>query len=96
MTKKKEEFDKWMSDQGSLNISMSPGSNLSKAQIKILKNYPEVEFAGDLPFTIQQELIQLKSFDTLQEEIDLFLGEQYSLLSRNFSDFIIRNREPAE
>ena len=93
---KKEDFDKWMNAQGNLSINMSGGSNLSNAQIKILKNYPEVEYAGDLPFTVQQELIQIKSYDTLQEEIDLFLGEQYSLLSRNFSDFIIRNREPAE
>ena len=93
---KKEDFDKWMNAQGNLSINMSGGSNLSNAQIKILKNYPEVEYAGDLPFTIQQELIQIKSFDTLQEEIDLFLGEQYSLLSRNFSDFITRNKEPTE
>jgi hypothetical protein len=87
-------FDKWMKDQGPY-VDVG-GTSLSDEQIKLLKNYPEVEFAGDLPFTIQQELIQIKSFDTLQEEIDLFLGEQYSLLSRNFSDFIIRNREPAE
>ena len=87
------DFDKWMKKQGSVTFEVD-GLKLSKEQIKLLKKYPEVEFAGDLPFNIQQEIIQLNSYDNLQEEIDAFLKDQYSFLSRNFKEFIIKNREP--
>ena len=89
---KKEEFDKWMDDQGSLNINMSGGNGLNEDQIKILRNYPECETANDLPFDVKQNVIQLNEYDNLQNEVDAFLTEQYSLLSRNFKDFITSNR----
>ncbi len=89
---KKEEFDKWMDNQGSLNINMSGGNGLNEDQIKILRNYPECETANDLPFDVQQNVIQLNEYDNLQNDVDAFLTEQYSLLSRNFKDFITSNR----
>jgi len=46
-----------------------------------------------LPFDIQQDIIALNEYDTLQNEVDAFLGYQYGLLSRNFKNFIINNRE---
>ena len=103
MTKKKEDFDKWMDEQGALNIEMPKSVLLTDAQIKILKNYPECETANDLPFNIQEEVIALNDYDNatstdgkLQNEVDAFLMNQYSLLTRNFSDFITKNREPVE
>ena len=52
--------------------------------------------ANDLPYDVQQDLIALNEDDNLQNEVDAFLENQYSLLSRNFSEFITRNREPTE
>jgi hypothetical protein len=46
------DFDKWMKRQGSVTYEVD-GLKLSKEQIKLLKKYPEVEYAGDLPFNIQ-------------------------------------------
>tara|TARA_B100000809_G_scaffold80668_1_gene78925 strand:+ start:1828 stop:2139 length:312 start_codon:yes stop_codon:yes gene_type:complete len=103
MTTKKEDFDKWMDDQGSLNISMPNNVLLTEEQIKILKKYPECETANDLPFNIQEEVIALNEYDNatstdgnLQSEVDVFLMNQYSLLTRNFQAFITKNREPVE
>jgi hypothetical protein len=88
-----EDFDKWMRKQGPKQEPMPSDYNLSDGQIKLLKEYPECETANDLPFHIQQDIIALKDYDNLQNEVDAFLGYQYSLLSRNFKDFIMNNRE---
>jgi|TARA_B100001105_G_scaffold33542_1_gene23430 hypothetical protein len=103
MTKKKEDFDKWMDEQGALNIEMPKSVLLTDAQIKILKNYPECETANDLPFNIQEEVIALNDYDNatstdgkLQNEVDAFLMNQYSLLTRNFQAFITKKKEPVE
>ena len=81
-------FDKWMKDQGPY-VDVG-GTSLSDEQIKLLKNYPEVNTANDLPFDVQQEIIKLNDYDNLQSEVDGFLANQYSLLSRNF----FKNKEP--
>ena len=87
-------FDKWMKDQGPY-VDVD-GTSLSDEQIQLLKNYPEVDTANDLPFDIQKEIIELNDYDNLQNEVDGFLANQYSLLSRTFKKFITRNREPVE
>lgn len=79
-----EDFDNWMRQQGPKPEPTPSDYNLSDGQIKLLKEYPECETANDLPFSIQQDIIALKDYDTLQNEVDAFLGYQYSLLSRNF------------
>jgi hypothetical protein len=55
-----------------------------------------VESANDLPYDVQQDLIALNEDDNLQNEVDAFLENQYSLLSRNFKEFITSTREPTE
>ena len=93
------DFDKWMNRQGKPNYV--PGTTLTDAQLRILKNYPECETANDLPFDIQEDIIDLNENDNstttdgnLQGEVDAFLMNQYGLLSRNFKDFINRNKDP--
>jgi hypothetical protein len=71
-------------------------SGLNDEQIRLLKNYPEVQSANDLPFDVQQDIIASNEYDNLQNEVDAFLENQYSLLSRNFKDFITSTREPTE
>jgi hypothetical protein len=94
---KKEDFDNWMEQQGPLQKQIKLGGlKLSDAQVKLLREYPEVEFSNDLPHSVQKQLIQLNPYDALQEECDAFLEDQYSLLSRNFKEFIMKNREPTE
>ncbi len=87
------DFDKWMKRQGTRPTT---GNVLTDEQIRILKNYPEVESANDLPYDVQQDLIALNEDDNLQNEVDAFLENQYSLLSRNFKDFITSTRKPTE
>jgi len=77
-----------------------PGTTLTDDQINILRNYPECQTANDLPYDIQQDIIALNEYDNatttdgnLQNEVDAFLENQYSLLSRNFKDFITQSRE---
>ncbi len=82
------DFDKWMKRQGT-RPSLKKTS-LNDEQIRILKNYPEVQSANDLPFNVQEDIIALNEYDELQYEVDNFLENQYSLLSRNF----FRNKEP--
>jgi hypothetical protein len=89
-----KDFDKWMKDQGPY-VDVG-GTSLSEEQVNLLKNYPECETGNDLPFNIQQDIIKLNDYDNLQNEVDAFLMNQYSLLSRTFKDFITRNREPVE
>ena len=88
-----EDFDNWMRKQGPKEEPMPSELKLSEGQIKLLKEYPECDTANDLPFDIQQDIIALNEYDTLQNEVDAFLGYQYGLLSRNFKNFIINNRE---
>ncbi len=92
------DFDKWMKGQG--QRPPIPGTTLTDDQINILRNYPECQTANDLPFDIQQDIIALNEYDNatttdgnLQNEVDAFLENQYSLLSRNFKDFITQSRE---
>ena len=82
-------FEKWMSTQGQEVEKVK--IPLTAAQIKILKEYPEVREANDLPFEVQEEIIALNEWDVgtctdenLQGEVDAFLANQYSLLTRNF------------
>ena len=82
-------FEKWMSTQGQEVDKDKP--MLTDTQIKILKEYPEVREANDLPFEVQEEIIALNEWDAatctdgnLQGEVDAFLANQYSLLTRNF------------
>ena len=82
------DFDKWMKRQGT-RPSLKKTS-LNDEQIRILKNYPEVQSANDLPFNVQEDIIALNEYDELQYEVDNFLENQYSLLSRNF----FKNKEP--
>ncbi len=89
------DFEKWMKKQGPV-IRDPSESSLTSGQIKILKEYPECQSANDLPFDIQQNIIALKDDGNLQNEVDAFLEYQYSLLSRNFRDFITKQREPTE
>jgi len=92
-----KDFEKWMKEQGPI---VDPSqSSLTDEQINILKNYPECETANDLPFDIQQMLIEANDYDSatttdgqLQNEVDAFLMYQYSLLSRNFRDYVSKNR----
>ena len=93
------DFDKWMKGQG--KRPPIPGTSLTDKQINILRNYPECQTANDLPFDIQQDIIELNDYDNatttdgnLQGEVDTFLENQYSLLSRNFREFITKHREP--
>ena len=88
-----KDFDKWMRSQGPIPYSL-PNSALTEDQIKILKEYPECQTANDLPFDIQQDIIALKEDDNLQNEVDAFLENQYSLLSRNFRDFVATKGDP--
>ena len=92
------DFDKWMKGQG--KRPPIPGTTLTDDQINILRNYPECQTANDLPYDIQQDIIALNEYDNatttdgnLQNEVDAFLENQYSLLSRNFKDFITQSRE---
>jgi len=82
-------FEKWMNLQGESVDKVKP--MLTAAQIKILKEYPEVREANDLPFEVQEEIIALNEWDVatctdgnLQGEVDAFLANQYSLVTRNF------------
>ena len=80
------DFGEWMKKQGSTPSE----SILSSAQVKILKEYPECETANDLPFDIQKMIIELNDHITsgeLQNEVDRFLMNQYSLLSRKFREY---------
>lgn len=95
------DFDKWMQKQGP-PIKDPSESTLLPSQIKMLKEYPECKTANDLPFDIQQDIIELNEYDNatttdgnLQSEVDAFLEYQYSLLSRNFRDFINKDKEKA-
>jgi hypothetical protein len=91
-----KDFDKWMKRVGPIESDIED-TKLSPAQIKILKEYPECETANDLPFIIQKDIIALnKDGETaeLQNEVDNFLGYQYSLLSRNFRDFVATKGDP--
>jgi len=88
------DFDKWMKSQGTRPSLKNSG--LNDDQIRLLKNYPEVQSANDLPFEVQQDIIALNEYDNLQNEVDAFLENQYSLLSRKFKDFITSTREPTE
>ena len=92
------DFDKWMQKQGP-PIKDPSESTLLPSQIKMLKEYPECKTANDLPFDIQQDIIELNEYDNatttdgnLQSEVDAFLEYQYSLLSRNFRDFIKQDK----
>ncbi|MBC8429156.1 MAG: hypothetical protein H8D95_01070 [Candidatus Endolissoclinum sp.] len=94
------DFDKWMQKQGP-PIKDPSESTLLPSQIKMLKEYPECKTANDLPFDIQQDIIELNEYDNatttdgnLQSEVDAFLEYQYSLLSRNFRDFINAHKDP--
>ena len=96
-----KDFDKWFSNQGKtvedslddLTIYESPKkvkTMLTEAQSTILKEYPEVREANDLPFDVQEEIIALNEWDNatctdgnLQGEVDAFLANQYSLVTRN-------------
>ena len=95
------DFDKWMKKQGPVYTDPSE-STLTEGQIKMLKEYPECKTANDLPFDIQQDIIELNEYDNatttdgnLQGQVDAFLEYQYSLLSRNFRDFINKDKEKA-
>ena len=95
------DFEKWMKKQGPV-IRDPSESSLTSGQIKILKEYPECQSANDLPFDIQEMVIDLNDYDNatttdgrLQAEVDAFLEYQYSLLSRNFRDFINKDKEKA-
>ena len=88
------DFDKWMKAQGSMPDL--GGLKLSEEQVKVLKNYPEARDANDLPFDVQQKVIGLKVYDNLQNEVDAFLENQYTLLSRKFKEHIIKSRKPIE
>jgi len=82
------DFDKWMKRQGTRPSLKKTG--LNDEQVRILKNYPEVQSANDLPFDVQEDIIALNEYDELQYEVDNFLENQYSLLTRNF----FKNKEP--
>ena len=87
-------FEKWMKEQ------VPPSENFMKSlrartttlieeQLTILRNYPECETANDLPFDIQEKIIDINENDNstttdgnLQGEVDAFLMNQYSLVSR--------------
>ena len=91
------DFGEWMKKQGSTPSE----SILSSAQVKILKEYPECETANDLPFDIQEMIIEFNDYDNattidgqLQNEVDAFLMNQYSLLSRKFKEHVKNSREP--
>jgi|TARA_B110000438_G_C15659044_1_gene583026 hypothetical protein len=91
-----KDFDKWMKRVGPIKSDIED-SKLTTAQIKILKEYPECQTANDLPFDIQQDIIKLNEgadSSELQSEVDAFLGYQYSLLSRNFRDFVATKGDP--
>mgnify|MGYP000011646778 FL=1 len=94
------DFEKWFNNQGKsvkdslddLTIYESPKNKpmLTEAQITVLKEYPEVSEANDLPFDVQEEIISLNEWDNatctdgnLQGEVDAFLANQYSLVTRN-------------
>jgi len=74
------DFDAWFNNQGATVIV--PGE-LTLDQIAILREYPEVSSANDLPFDIQQKIIDLNEFDALQGVCDAFLAYQYSLVTTN-------------
>jgi len=81
------DFNAWMNDQG--KRPTQPGTTLNEEQLAILGNYPECETANDLPFDIQEKILDLNDLDNatttdgnLQGEVDAFLMNQYSLLSR--------------
>jgi|TARA_B110000914_G_scaffold75090_1_gene66026 hypothetical protein len=87
-------FERWMEEQ------VPPSENFMKSlrartttlieeQLTILRNYPECETANDLPFDIQEKIIDINENDNstttdgnLQGEVDAFLMNQYSLVSR--------------
>ena len=92
------DFDKWLNNQGKgvkeslddLTIYESPKPMLTEKQIAVLKEYPEVAEANDLPFHVQEEIIALNEWDNatctdgnLQGECDAFLANQYSFVTRN-------------
>ena len=100
MSLKQKDFDKWMKRVGPIKSDIED-SKLTTAQITILKEYPECRTANDLPFDIQQDIIELNDLDNatstdgnLQSEVDAFLGYQYSLLSRNFREFVATKGDP--
>jgi len=92
------DFDKWLNNQGKsvkdslddLTIYETPKPMLTEKQIAVLKEYPEVAEANDLPFDAQEEIIALNEWDNatctdgnLQGEVDAFLATQYSFVTRN-------------
>jgi hypothetical protein len=96
MSLKQKDFDKWLKRVGPIKSDIED-TKLTTVQIKILKEYPECETANDLPFDIQQDIIKLNEgadSSELQNEVDNFLGYQYSLLSRNFRDFVATKGDP--
>ena len=93
------DFEKWMKKQGPV-LRDPKDSTLTDGQIKILENYPECQSANDLPFDIQEMVIELDKDNSattteaqLQQEVDSFLENQYSLLSRKFQKQ--KDNEPA-
>ena len=96
------DFEKWMKKEGPV-LRDPADSTLTDGQIKILQNYPECQSANDLPFDIQEMVIELNEYDNatttdgqLQNEVDSFLENQYSLLSRKFrKDKQPKDNEPA-
>ena len=96
-----KDFEKWFNNQGKtvkdslddLTIYESPKkvkTMLTDSQTTILKEYPEIAEANDLPFDVQEEIIALNEWDNatcsdgnLQGEVDAFLANQYSLVTRN-------------
>ena len=73
-------FDKWLNEQGP---TVSIPSELTEEQITILKKYPDVAEANDLPFDVQEQIIALNEFESLQGVCDAYLAYQYSLVTLN-------------
>jgi hypothetical protein len=71
------DFDKWFAGQG------ATPDELTLDQIALLREYPECKEANDLPFDVQQKIIDMYEFESLQGVCDAFLAYQYSLVTNN-------------
>jgi hypothetical protein len=50
---------------------------LNKKQVELLKQYPDVWAVDDLPYKIRQELESLNDYETLWQDANRFLWDQY-------------------
>jgi len=59
------------------SILGEPMRHLNKRQIDILKGYPKAFSIEDLPNEVWQRIEELNEYETLWQDVNRFLGDQY-------------------